>query len=101
MDERFDAVDKRLDAMDERFDAVDKRLDAMDERFDAMDKRLDKMDQRMDVFEVKLDRTAAKLEDLQLDVKLFERNILRQIHLLKDANETVEQILRLGKLIPS
>ena len=62
---------------------------------------MDKMDQRMDVFEVKLDRTISKLEDLQLEVKISERNVLREIRLLKDANETVEQILRFGKLIPS
>ena len=87
--------------MDQRLDAMDKRFDAVDQRLDGMDKRMDKMDQRMDVFEVKLDRTISKLEDLQLEVKISERNVLREIRLLKDANETVEQILRFGKLIPS
>lgn len=37
----------------------------------------------------------------EVKVKISERNIMREIRLLKDANETVEQILRFGKLLPS
>ena len=32
MDQRFDGIDRRLDAMDQRFDGIDRRLDAMDQR---------------------------------------------------------------------
>lgn len=48
-DQRFDAVDQRLDAQDryinQRFDAQDKyinqRFDAVNQRFDAQDRRLE------------------------------------------------------------
>ena len=43
VDQRFDGVDQRLDAMDKRFDGVDQRLDAMDKRFDGVDRKLDRM----------------------------------------------------------
>jgi DNA anti-recombination protein RmuC len=56
MDKRFDAVDRRFEAMqeqmDKRFDAVDKRFEAMqeqmDKRFDAVDKRFEAMQEQMD-----------------------------------------------------
>ena len=49
---------------------------------------------------IKQTKTASKLDALQLDVKLAERNIRLDIHLLKDANETIAQVLKIHKLIP-
>ena len=42
-DKRLDAIDKRLDAHDSRFDAIDKRLDAHDSRFDRVDLAIQKL----------------------------------------------------------
>ena len=58
MDKRFDAVDKRFEAvqeqMDKRFNAADKRFEAMqeqmDKRFDAVDKRFEQLTRRIDRF---------------------------------------------------
>jgi chaperonin cofactor prefoldin len=58
MDKRFDAVDKRFEAMQEqmnkRFDAVDKRFDAVGKRFESMqeqmDKRFEALTRRIDRF---------------------------------------------------
>ena len=41
--QRFEAIDKRLDAHDSRFDAIDKRLDAHDSRFDRVDLAIQKL----------------------------------------------------------
>ena len=48
MGQRFDSVDQRLEAVDQRLEAVDQRLEAVDQRFDAVDQRFDRMDQTID-----------------------------------------------------
>lgn len=58
------------------------------------------MDSRLDVIELKQDRTSKKLDDLQLDVKIAERDIRRDIHKLNDEMETVIEILKQNELIP-
>mgnify|MGYP001063053259 CR=1 FL=1 len=79
---------------------MDERLDQMDERFDAMDKRLDNMDARFDILELRQSRTGKKLEDLQLDLKIFERNVRQDIHKRNDEMETVIEILKQHEMIP-
>jgi septation ring formation regulator EzrA len=48
MDQRFERVDRRLDAMDVHLERVDRRLDAMDVHLESMDTHLYQMDTRMD-----------------------------------------------------
>ena len=62
--------------------------------------QLDKMDSRFDAIELKQDRTSKKLDDLQLDVKIAERDIRRDIHSLNDQMETVIEVLKQHELIP-
>lgn len=84
----------------DRLDKIDGRFDKMDGRFDEMDERLDKMDERFEIVELKQDRTARKLEDLRLDIAIAERDIRRDIHLLKDETETVIEMLKMHELLP-
>ena len=100
MDGRLDKVEDRLDKMDSRFDKMDSRLDKMDGRLGKVENRLDKMDNRLDIIELKRDRTAKKLEDLRLDIAISERDIRRDIHELKDATETIIEILKMNELLP-
>ena len=65
---------------------------------EKINSRLDKIDNRLDVVELKQDKLSSKLEDMQLDIKLSERNIRRDIHLLKDENETIIEILKMNNL---
>ena len=74
--------------------------DLMDQKLEPINQRLDKMDSRLDVIELKQDRTSKKLDDLQLDVKIAERDIRRDIHTLKDEMETVVEVLKQHELIP-
>lgn len=55
---------------------------------------------RLDVIELKQDRTSKKLDDLQLDVKIAERDIRRDIRSLNDQMETVIEVLKEHELIP-
>ena len=66
----------------------------------TVNNRLDKVDSRLDVIELKQDRAAKKLDDLQLDVKIAERDIRRDIHRLNDETETMIEVLKLHELIP-
>ena len=78
-------------------DMIDKKLD---EKLEPINQRLDKMDSRLDLIELKQDRTSKKLDDLQLDVKIAERDIRRDIHTLNDEMETVIEVLKLHEMIP-
>ncbi len=65
-----------------------------------MDEKLKPINDRLDIIELKQDRTSKKLDDLQLDVKIAERDIRRDIHKLNDEMETVVEILKQHELIP-
>lgn len=84
----------------EMFQKILGRLDTIDGRLVKMDERLGKMDERLDILEMKQDLTAKKLDDLQLDVKIFERDTKRNFHKLNDEMDTVIEILKVNGLIP-
>ena len=94
------AIKELLKPIHNRLDSMDSRLDKMDDRFDSMDGRLDSMDGRLDVIEMKQGITAKKLDDLLLNVKIFERDIRRDIHILNDEMETVVEKLKQHELLP-
>ena len=85
--------------MDRRFDGIDNRLDVMDERFDGIDKRLDKVDHRLDILEYKQERTSKKLDDLQIDVKILERDMKRDLHKLQDGMDTLIELMKINKIV--
>ena len=78
----------------EDLQAIGKLLDS------KLDERLKPINDRLDVIELKQDRTSKKLDDLQLDVKIAERDIRRDIHSLNDQMETVVEVLKQHELIP-
>ena len=107
MDERLDGMDKRFETIDKRFEKIDERLDGMDKRFETINERLDGMDKRFEKLEgtvssirAQQSRDSRKLSDLQLDVKVSERNIRRDIYHLNDEMDTVIEVLRQQGIIP-
>ena len=107
MDERLDGMDKRFETIDKRFEKIDERLDGMDKRFETINERLDGMDKRFEKLEgtvssirAQKSRDSRKLSDLQLDVKVSERNIRRDIYHLNDEMDTVIEVLRQQGMIP-
>lgn len=98
--EKLDLLLKEVGNLKADIKTIDSRLDQVDSRLDQVDSRLDQMDSRFNVIELKQDRTAKKLDDLQLDVKIAERNISRDIHILNDEMGTVIEVLRLHELLP-
>ncbi len=78
--------------------------DMMDEKLGESLKpingRLDGMENRLNVIEHKADRTAEKLENLRLDVMVAQRDIRRDIYVLKDEVETAIEILKMNGMSP-
>lgn len=83
---------------DEKFDQ--KFDQKFEEKFGPVNARLDKIESRLDVVEYKQDRFSEKLNNLQLDVKIAERDIRRDIHALNDQMETVIEVLKRHELLP-
>jgi len=55
VDQRFDQVDRRFEAVDQRFDQVDRRFEAVDQRFDQVDRRFEAVDQRFTSLEKRME----------------------------------------------
>lgn len=103
-----DLIDKKFDEkFDEKFEKkINEELDKkIDEKLDAIldkkfDEKLKPIYNRLDILEVKQDRTIKKLDNLQLDFKIAERNINSDIHTLQDEMSTVIEVLKLNEMIP-
>lgn len=100
MDKRFETIDKRFEKIDERLDGMDKRFETINERLDGMDKRFEKLEGTVSSIRAQQSRDSRKLSDLQLDVKVSERNIRRDIYHLNDEMDTVIEVLRQQGMIP-
>ena len=98
--EQIKPVCQRLDKMDERLDGMDKRFETINERLDGMDKRFEKLEGTVSSIRAQQSRVSRKLSDLQLDVKVSERNIRRDIYHLNDEMDTVIEVLRQQGMIP-
>lgn len=86
--------EKMLQAISEMIDTK------LAENLQPVNNRLDKIESRLDVIEIIQKRTTKKLEDLQLDVKIAEREIRRDIHDLNDEMETVIEVLKMNEMLP-
>ena len=85
--------------MDEKLGIMDKRFDGIDRRLDAMDIRIGNVEEGLRVVQFKQDHTNKKLTNLQLDVEIMERNIRKDIRLLKDGLDTVVEVLQQNELL--
>lgn len=65
-----------------------------------IDEKLQPVNKKLDLLELGQKRTSQKLDDLQLDVKLAEREIRRDIRDLNDEMETVIEVMKMNELIP-
>lgn len=66
---------------------------------DQMEQSMDKMNHRMDVLEFRQRHLSKKMDDLQLDVKISEREIRRDIHGLNDEMDTVIELMKIHRII--
>lgn len=88
------------DDLDAIMGLLDGKFSKIDEQFSKIDEQFSKIDSRLSMIEVKQDRDSRKLSDLQLDVKIAERDIRRDIRTLNDEMETVVEVLKQHELMP-
>lgn len=70
------------------------------QKLDSILDNINKIYDRLDIIELKQDRDSKKLGDVQLDIKIAERDIRKDIHSLRDEMETVIEVLKQNELIP-
>ena len=109
LDEKLD--EKLIENFDKSFDkkfaeSFDKSFkksfaESFDKSFDKkFDPKIKPIYGRLDMIDIKLERASRKMDDLELDVKISERNIRKDIHLLKDQMETVIEVLKQHEMLP-
>ena len=70
-----------------------------EEKLDLILNKLDSIEKHIELLDFKIDRNSKKIEDLQLDVKIMERDMIRGIHSLKDQTETIIEFLKMNDLV--
>ncbi|MBQ6787004.1 MAG: hypothetical protein IJO85_04695 [Lachnospiraceae bacterium] len=70
-----------------------------EEKLDLILNKLDSIEKHIELLDFKIDRNSKKIEDLQLDVKIMERDMIRDIHSLKDQTETIIEFLKMNDLV--
>ncbi len=86
--------------LDEKLQPIKDRLDKIEGRLDKVEGHMGKMEGRLNVVEVLQRRTTKKLDDLRLDMMVFQRNVRQDIHDLGDQMETVVEILKINEILP-
>ena len=86
--------------LDEKLQPIKDRLGKMEDRLDKMEGRLDKVEGRLNVVEVLQRRTTKKLDDLRLDMMVFQGNVRQDIYDLGDQMETVVERLKINEILP-
>ncbi len=79
---------------------LDEKLQPIKDRLGKIEGRLDKMEGRLNVVEVLQRRTTKKLDDLRLDMMVFQGNVRQDIYDLGDQMETVVEILKINEILP-
>ncbi len=72
----------------------------LDEKLQPIKDRLGKMEGRLNVVEVLQRRTTKKLDDLRLDMMVFQGNVRQDIYDLGHQMETVVEILKINEILP-
>lgn len=75
--------------------------ETLDEKLQSVHERLDKMEARLDILDIAGKRAAKKAEELQLDIKIAEREIRREVFNLTDELDTVVEILKINDILPT
>ncbi len=93
-------LDEKLQPIKDRLGKMEDRLDKMEGRLDKVEGQLGKIEGRLNVVEVLQRRTTKKLDDLRLDMMVFQGNVRQDIYDLGDQMETVVEILKINEILP-
>ena len=79
---------------------LDEKLQPIKDRLGKIEGRLDKIEGRLDKVEGHMGKMEGRLNDLRLDMMVFQRNVRQDIHDLGDQMETVVEILKINEILP-
>ena len=79
---------------------MDKKLDSMDKRLSSLESKFSLLEEKLEVVNFKCDTNRKKIEDLSLDLKLFERDVKKDLKRLHDTTETLVVVLQNNGLLP-
>ena len=95
-----DSLTVNMDSLTATVDSLTVAVDALTTEIHVIHERLDRIEHRLDVLEFKQERTDKKLDDLQLNMKIFERDVKKELHTLRDEMDTVIELLKIHKIMP-
>ncbi len=98
--QRLDRLEERMDRLEERMDRLEERMDRLEERQNRTEARFDRVEENQKVIMFRQNHMSRKLEDLQLDFKVVQRDIGRKVHDLDDQMETVIVVMKANELLP-
>lgn len=80
---------------------MDEKLIPVYKELETTNQRLNELDEKVSVLEIKHDMTHKGLNDLQLNMKISERAIRKDINKLLDAEETLITVLEMKGILPT
>lgn len=75
-------------------------LEMLLEKVNSLEAKQDKMQESIGMLDIRLGLVQKRLEALELDVKVSERDIRRDIKLLQDGQETLIEVLEQKGILP-
>ena len=90
-----------LQVIYEKVLSMDKEMQSFRNEMQSVKDELKAIHNRLNVVEVKANLTLEKVEDLRLDMKIFERDTKKELHRLHDAQETLITVLEQKGILPT
>lgn len=84
-----------------KFEKIDERFEKLEKKLDSVIEDVSKIKGRLDVIELKQEMMQKKLDNLELGVKVSEREICRDIRKLPDAQDTIIAVLQGKGILPA
>lgn len=84
----------------EILELVLEKVSSLENRMASMEANQEKMQESIGMLDIRVGLVQKRLENLELDVKVAERDIRRDIKLLQDGQETLIEVLEQKGILP-
>lgn len=100
MDEKLTPAYKELEITNKKLNTLEESTNTTNQRLDRLESKLNELDEKVAILEIKHDITHKGLTDIQLNMKISERAIRKDISKLQDAEETLVTVLEMKGILP-
>ncbi len=84
----------------EILELVLEKVSSLENRMASMEANQEKMQESIGMLDIRVGLVQKRIENLELDVKVAERDIRRDIKLLQDGQETLIEVLEQKGILP-